>query len=47
MSLGVEGRRGVVDGDIEEPFCGRGRGITDVDVERGGCRGMKGVNDSS
>ena len=35
-SLGVEGRCGVVDGDMET--MGRGRGITDVDVERGGCR---------
>ena len=39
--LGVEGRRGVVDGEIELPV-GRGRGITEVDVERGGCtQGVK------
>ena len=37
-SLGVDGRRGVVAGEIEEEEVGgRGRGITDVDVERGGC----------
>lgn len=36
-SLGVDGRRGVVAGEIEEEVGGRGRGITDVDVERGGC----------
>ena len=35
-SLGVDGRRGVVAGEIEEAE-GRGLGITDVDVERGGC----------